>query len=111
VGGQRDLCRHGVRVGRLGAEMDGLWIREGVLSRGRRAAVKEYGKIHRDLAVLRVCVWRACGWGSIAHWDADVRFEVGFRSGDTGGTACVLLLLLLLLSLSECLFGRAVAEE
>jgi len=88
--------------------MGGLWIREGMLSRGRRAVVEEYGKVHRDLAVLRVCVWRACRCGFIAHWHAGVGLKVGFRVGDIGGMACMLLLLL---SLSESLFGRAMAEE
>jgi hypothetical protein len=117
VGGQRHRRRrrrHGVGAGRLGAEMGDLWIREGVLIGGRRAAVKEDGKVHRDLAVLRVCVWRACGGGSVADWHAGVGLEVGFRVGDVGGTECMLLLLLLLLllsSLSESLFGRALAEE
>lgn len=109
VGGQRYHRRVRVRAGGVGTEMGGLWIREGVLSRRGGAAVQEDGKVHRDPAVLRVCVWRAggCG-GSIVHRHVGVGLEVGFGVGGVGDTACMLLLLL---SLSECLFGRAVAEE
>lgn len=71
--------------------------------------MQEDGKVHRDPVALRVCTWRASGSGSIVYWHVGVGLEVGFRVGDIRGTECMLVLLLL--SLSECLFRRAMSEE